>query len=460
MLGAALRVGMLAQDVRFHPDEALYSSFARRMSLHGDAFLSDVPLDKPPLALVGTALSFSIFGPTEFAARLPTVLISLLTLAVLSALTRSLYGARSSLSALLPELLPAILLALSPLDLAFAATAFVDPLLTFWLLVTLLAVSRDRWRGAGAAFALAVATKQNAVPVAPLIIAIGVVCNAHAGWRWRDFGSRLRRFLVPVVVGALLLAGWSAARAAPIDFWTLGTINSYPDRLIRANEVIPRLVRWLDLLGNVTGFAPLLLLPLLILITSAHRRQALIDVVLATGVLAFLLSYWLIAFNTYDRYLHPLGPLILLLVARGITRLPRRIALVAAVTVIACMLPFTITALRGELTIGGDHGQNAGIDRVASMLNALPDGTVFYDYWLGWELGYYLGDHPRVRVVFEPSPQALARAVCSAGSGYFGGPAAEIGPWLEPLEDQGGTISLLLDGRLRLYRLDCRQLIM
>src|SRR5438046_637237 len=70
LVGAILRVEMLAQDVRLHPDEALYASFARRISLHGDLLLTDAPLDKPPLALTVMAFSFSIFGPTEFAARL------------------------------------------------------------------------------------------------------------------------------------------------------------------------------------------------------------------------------------------------------------------------------------------------------------------------------------------------------------------------------------------------------
>ena len=62
LLGAALRIGMLGRDVRFHPDEALYATYARRMSYYGDLLFRDVPLDKPPLGLVITALSFSAGG--------------------------------------------------------------------------------------------------------------------------------------------------------------------------------------------------------------------------------------------------------------------------------------------------------------------------------------------------------------------------------------------------------------
>src|SRR5258708_25725611 len=83
LLGSALRIGMLGQDVRLHPDEALYASIARRLSQHGDFFLADPRLDKPPLGIFLIAASFSIFGPTEFPARLPNVTIIILTLAAL-----------------------------------------------------------------------------------------------------------------------------------------------------------------------------------------------------------------------------------------------------------------------------------------------------------------------------------------------------------------------------------------
>jgi 4-amino-4-deoxy-L-arabinose transferase-like glycosyltransferase len=440
---------MLAQAGRFQPDEALYASFARRISLHSDFYLQDAPLDKPPLAFFVTAAFFSILGPTEFAARLPALFASSLTLATAGALATRFYRGRIG-----PVLVVVLLLALSPLDLAFAATAFLDPLLTLWILLACLAASRDRWRASGAAFVLAVATKQSALFFVPLILLVGFGCTAHQSWRWPDLWRRLRRFLFPVVLGGLLLAMWSMARAAPVDFWTLGAYNNNPGRLIRANEVLPRLARWLYLLGYVTGFAPLLVIICVPLCAGLRRarREVLIDVILAAGVLAMLVAYWLIAFNTYDRYLHPLGPLILLLVARGLLRLGKPFTLLA----IVCMLPFTASALRGQLDIGGDHGQYAGIRRLAQAVNVLPSGAVLYDYALGWELSYYLGDQPTIRIVFEPSPQALARAACDgAVRSYFVTPAEAAAAWLAPVKDRGASVAVLLDGPLELFQIDC-----
>jgi hypothetical protein len=174
---------------------------------------------------------------------------------------------------------------------------------------------------AGTGLILGVASRTNAVAFVPLIVLLGLVQLARRDWTWRGVLVRVAAFVIPGIVGVALLAWWSAARPVPVDLWTLASINSNPGRLIRANEVLPRFLRWLDLLANVTGFAPLLLLALLPLIKARRSRQAAADLVLGAFVLAILFALWLIAFNTYDRYLHPLGPLILLLVARGTLRL-------------------------------------------------------------------------------------------------------------------------------------------
>ncbi len=450
---------MLARDVRFNVDEALYATFSRRIALHSDFLLSnptDVMLDKPPLGLLLTAASDAIFGPTEFAARLPNVLVSILDIALLIALARRLYGWRVAI-------LAGLLLAFSPLDLAFAATNFLDPLLTFWLLLATLAAVRDRWGIAGIACALGIATKQSAVFYLPLIVALGAVQSlipypSH-------IRSRLLRFAGFLLFGLILLALWSVARAAPVDFWTLGAYNNDPGRFIRANEIMPRLNEWLSLLGAITGFSPLLLLacvPLFAALSanlSPSHRTILIDRLLAAVLIAILLGYWLIAFNIYDRYLLPVGPLVLLLVARGVSRLGR-IMPGLMVLIVALMLPFTANVLFGRTTLGSNDNPYAGIDNLATVLNALPTGSTVYDYSLDWELGFYLGDMPATKLIWQPTPQALARAVCDhpdSEQAYFATPATDSEGWLWALRKVGGGAQLLTgtQASFRLYRLDC-----
>ncbi len=126
------------------------------------------------------------------------------------------------------------------------------------------------------------------------------------------------------------------------------------------------------------------------------------------------------------------------------------------ILVVTMALPFTLRALSGRVEIGGDHGQHTGLDQLAAAINALPAKTVIYDYSLDWELVYYLGDGSSVRPVFQPSPQAMARAVCGQdGYSYLAASQAESLPWLEPLRRRGGYIETLLDGPFLLYRLTC-----
>jgi len=77
-------------------DEGMHAVIAKNMLLTGDwvtpIFNGEAFLDKPPLFNWLTALSFLVFGTTEFAARLPAALAGLGTVLVTYGLARRLYG--------------------------------------------------------------------------------------------------------------------------------------------------------------------------------------------------------------------------------------------------------------------------------------------------------------------------------------------------------------------------------
>ncbi|WP_048648033.1 ArnT family glycosyltransferase [Nitratireductor soli] len=82
--------------------EARYGEMARKMALLGDWITpwadDGVPFwGKPPLAFWITALSFRLFGVSEFTARLPHFLCALLIGAMVWDLARRQYGARAAL---------------------------------------------------------------------------------------------------------------------------------------------------------------------------------------------------------------------------------------------------------------------------------------------------------------------------------------------------------------------------
>jgi hypothetical protein len=295
------------------------------------------------------------------------------------------------------------------------------------------------------AAALAFAAKSNALIMLPLIAALGMAHNARTEWRVRDGLERVGRLVGPLALGAALLVGWDMARA-PRSFFELGYSRNNPGRLIRADELWPRAERWLHWLGFISGTRVLNVMWLAMLPVHLARhsrtRAAVADWMIAAFGAAFMAWHWLIAFNTYDRYLHPLVPFVILLAARivsglSLLHLPTpspsdgegkinservissarrgrgfrgwgRLARIAlGVLVIGMMIPATAKTLRGEARIGGDQGQHNGIDTLADVLNTQLSGEIVYDHWLGWELAYYLGGHARDHPVFS-MPEALA----------------------------------------------------
>ncbi len=177
-LALALAVALLAPlgpltANRFHRDEAIYSSWGLDIASGRDLLVSGSAVDKPPLFLYVQALSFALFGPTEVAARLPSLVASLASVGLVYALGRSLYGRGTGL-------LAAGLLAASPYAILFAPTAFTDPLMVTWILAGCLAAVRGRWGWAGIALGLAAMTKQQGIFFAPLAIGLGAVSNQRS----------------------------------------------------------------------------------------------------------------------------------------------------------------------------------------------------------------------------------------------------------------------------------------
>lgn len=443
LAGLALRISLLGLDVRLHPDEALFAAQARLVSHQGDLLLRTTDLDKPPLTFYTAALSFAALGPREFAARLPNVLASGLSIALLYALALRLSGSGDTAA------LTALLAALSPFDLAFAATAFTDVQVTLWVLAACLLAVRDRWRAAGIAAALGFAAKTSALMFVPLVAALGTAALAHQDWTARDVLRRWWAFLWPLAAGIALVVLWDLGRA-PRSFLSLGYARFDPGRVIRSDEVGPRLDAWAHWLGFVTGSRALNLallagvLPWLGRGALRRARAALHDWLIAGFALAFLAWHWLVAFNTYDRYLHTLVPFLLLLAGRMLAGVGRRRTIVAALAV-AAMLPGALQVMRGDAPIGGDRGQHTGIDRLAAALNTDQAGQTVYDHWLGWELAFYLGEAPRVALVYTPLPETLAADMApQTGPRYFVAPSpAHAAPWLDALHAAGISTAIV-----------------
>jgi len=438
LVATAMRAAPLLAN-RFHPDEALYAYFARLIASGHDAMLAGVVVDKPPAAFYLTALSMWVLGPSELAARLPELAAGLLSVPLLYALGRRLYDAPTGR-------LADWLLALSPFAILFSVTAFVDSLLSAAVLWALWAAAAGRWRQMALALALGFACKQTALLFVPLCLGLALLARPlppNPGAALRRLAAAAWPLLPALLVAAILIFGWDALRHASVSFWDQGYSDNIPGRLVRANELLPRALAWVNLLHYVTASTALNLifvagLPLLLIWNrSAPSRAGLADAILTGYVLLFLAGYWLLAFNVWDRYLLPMLPVWLLLMARVLRLvaysfqrtfylLSRRwrasdlgfrrslgLALPAALLLLAG--PGALQGARSIYPIGGDHGAYDGIDTAAQLIRGLPPGSVLYDFWLSWEWDYYLFGGP-IYVAWLPAPAALTTDLHSFGA--------------------------------------------
>jgi len=462
LLGAVVRAPLPWTDAPFDVDEALYATFARQISHENNPFLLGQAVDKPPLAFFAIALSFKLFtDPGEWAARLPAFYASVLGLAALWALARGLY--RDNRVAALAVLI----VALAPLDAALAGTVFVDPLAALFTLLAYAGASRRRW-GATALFgALAFATKQSALQALPLILMLGLSARRR----------RQPSLTIPLILTALVVAylpfAWDAARDWQGGWWALGVANNAPGRFIRPDEALPRLLTWLGHLSQALG-GPLI--PAIAGIGSAtlllragrnpREHDARSDLILALYCLGWLLVYWLLALNTYERYVHAILPLIALLAARSAVVSGKGLrssrwrfaALLPPLLIIASL----IAAPRASPALESARARHRGIVEVAAYLNTLPPGTVVYDRWVGWLLGWYTGQQRPpgmwLRVTYYPTPEALVAGALSQPDPqprYFVVPAwAEAAPWLRALDNAGFSPEPVMEhGQFTVYRL-------
>jgi len=523
LIGSAFRFYALVQDARFHPDEALFATFARKAAVNGDWLLHG-SLDKTPLSIYANAVSMMLIGVRplpngvltldvhmgEFAARVPGTFASILLIAVMYALAKRLYGkeflrTRRALSLQHTPLIAMFLMAVSPYVLAFSATAFTDGLMLLNIALALWMATRGRWLWAGVWLALGYASKQQALFYVPLVTAVGWV---QASWNWttiartnpktdrlrkplegtyinfnlfrglpnffiagcfeRPAALKIMQFTLPLILFFALLAIWDAARAQDTSLWTLAVANNDPGRLIFPDEALPRLRIWGNYAANLIGSPWLTALlsgtGLLGLFwhlrTSSRTRSTRIDLILLLYILGYMLIHWLVALPTHDRYLLPILPPVILLVARGLAQIFKGVSqrledsktqrlrnffvpLCLCVLVLG-FLPSALDALEGRLPVGGDRGERDGIDQLGAYLDSKPLGTIIYDHWLGWELGYYLGTWSNKRLTYYPNAGALsadAAAQPDPAPRYFPVPArAAIEPWLDQLAGAGFKI--------------------
>ena len=434
LLAFYLRVASLFANT-FHADEALFASWARHIAVWKDPLLLTQSVDKPPLLFYLIALFFPLQGAVEWAARLPNFIASLLVVPLTAVFFQNIYETKikdfaddgdsspslPSPSALhLPLFTTALIVTCSPIAIQFSSTAFTDPLLTFFIVASLVATTCNLQLAtcnkkapllAGILFGLAVATKYQAWLFLPLILGIGWLF----GWRWRDF----LRFMLGVLPVLLMVFIWEWARTGTFTLWSTQIDNFGGVRVAWSWEIGPRLLEWWYLWQTAV---PLYLLFLFFLVVVAlfvrvwlvEDANGRFDLLLILFLLGYFLFHWLFAIPVWDRYLLPLVPLVAVLFGRGVmviggwglgagdrrleirdwrlSRITHHASRIILLVLLLMLFPTALSARDGNFPVGGLRFADQGAGELAGYLAEAPYGTVLYDHWYSWQWGYHLFD--------------------------------------------------------------------
>jgi 4-amino-4-deoxy-L-arabinose transferase-like glycosyltransferase len=207
---------LLGYRALFNPDEGRYAEIPREMLVSGNWLvprLNDlIYIEKPPLQYWATAVSYALFGPSEWSARLYTGLCGFLTVLISAGLAWRLWGPTTAWRA-------GIMSASSLLIVLMAHQLTLDMSLTFFTTLMLAAFCiahdsrtvdsrRRHWMWlAWAAAAGAFLTKGLVALILPALtlLAYSIVQRQWSIWRQLSIARGLTLFLLLVLPWMLLM---------------------------------------------------------------------------------------------------------------------------------------------------------------------------------------------------------------------------------------------------------------
>ncbi len=438
---------------RLHHDEALYATWALQITSGDDPWLSDTPIDKPPLFLYLVAGAIQLAGHNESATRLPSLLATVLTVGLTFWLGQRLYSAGVGL-------LAAWLVALSPFVLLFAPTAFTDPVLVALVLAGCVAATYRQTVLAGIFLALAIATKQQGIFFFPLVLGVLFLtttksCKGEATRRIRCLPQEhqfelprpylahnlppIIKFIITLALTLLPFLIWDFNREQPSAFFEQSYLN-YGGLFLDVANFKERWAGFADLLAYGPG-SPLLngLLvigcPWLLLHGSHQLYKArksigleqsafMSDLWLALFSLLFFLWHTILSFQVWDRYLLGLVPLLALLLGRVLLWpwqiLQRRVpahrhswlngatTLILAGILMTAQIGLVQDAIKGRYPLGSNSRSIQGIEQIVAYLQGnVGANSTLYHHWLGTHWRFYLWHYP-YDLQFWQTPAELA----------------------------------------------------
>lgn len=335
------------------PDEGRNAEVAREMALTNNYVLPHMNalpyLDKPIVYFAAEAALMEVLGPTETAARLPALLFTLATIALVAWFAKRTIGGGAPLAA-------AIVLASCPLVIAFARIVIFDSALGFFVALSTIgfyfAIEAKRgnepWRVwnavAWAGIGLGILTKGPVAILLPLLVALPY------GFYRR--GARAVFSALGILITAAIVAPWVWAVSQSLPDFMHYVLYTETISRLTSNELKRDAPPWYFLPYLIGGAFPwIFLLPFQLRRETMRNTEGKFDHRFVFAALWLLLPFVFFSLSHSKRpqYLVPLMPAVALLAAfayeksQGAVRGTRALAIAIA----ALGLSFAIAVASG-----------------------------------------------------------------------------------------------------------------
>jgi|GEM_PF-5121558 len=415
LLGVAFRLSVFSTH-DFHCDEGLHGSYILDIATKDDWLFRSTDVDRPPVFFYVAAPFVKVLGNHVNVLRLPNFIGSIAGIFLIYLICIRLFNRKTALWA-------SFLLAVSPYNIVFGPTVFIDVLMAFFILWSFYLLCVDRTFLSGIVFGLALGTKQPAVMAVPVFICFSILlfwkqCRGRINpTRGLDESSPYKSYLKKyskwiygcLIILALIFA-WSALCQRP-RFGMMGKAFSHQSGVFTLDfeNFFERIKQWWQYIKLTFNSIPLnilfiLSIPLLAYnsirlffnIEFKRRFEIIADIILIVFVYTHILLFVVFQFKVYDRYLLLISPFMIIVLARVLNYIikspvMRNRFIRAGFILVIVLSGFCSTKNIGELDMGAVYSKSDGMSDVSVYLknNALSNSIIYFTREVPWEMWYY-----------------------------------------------------------------------
>ena len=404
LLGVAFRLSVFSTH-DFHCDEGLHGSYVLDITTKDDWLFRSTDVDRPPVFFYVAAPFVKVLGNHVNILRLPNFMGSIAGIFLIYLICIKLFNRKTALWA-------AFLLAVSPYNIVFGPTVFIDVLMAFFILWSFYLLCVDKTLLSGIVFGLALGTKQPAIMAVPVFICFPILLfwKNNNAFNIKLYLKKYSRWIYGCLIILALVFAWSALCQRP-RFGMMGKAFSHQSSVFTLDleNFFERIRQWWQYIKLTFNSIPLnmlfiLSIPLLVYnaiklfsnIEFKRRFEIIADIFLILFVYTHILLFVVFQFKVYDRYLLIISPFMIIVLARVlnyIIKFPvtRNKFIRMGFILVIILSGFCSTRNIGKLDMGAVYSKSDGMSDASVYLknNALPNSIVYFTREVPWEMWYY-----------------------------------------------------------------------